>query len=160
MGMTSGLIRVTADQLKGILSGDISLDDYLFPEDDEAEGVCDLYKAWNGISFLLEKIGGDGSAVGRAVLGGEAFGEDMGYGPPMYLSVDEVKEIASELKAIDLKAFRAAFDATEMHSAGIYSFNIDRADEDLEFFGDHYKEMLAFYEDAAANKQAVIQYLV
>ena len=162
MSMTAGLIRVNDDELKSIIDGEVSLDAYLFPEDDVTpENICDIYKAWNGIMFLLEKLADDDSSVlRRAVLGGTPFGENMGYGPAMYISEEDVDEISKLLMNIDEAGLRGAFDPSEMAEADIYSFDAERAEEDLEFYVSHYSEMRTFYKIAAREKQSVIQYLV
>ena len=162
MSMTAGLIRVDKDELKSIIGGEVSLDGYLFPEDDTSpENSCDLYKAWNGVLFLLGKLAKDGDSVlNRAVLGGTPFADDMGYGPPMYISATDVAEINKLLTDIDEAGFRSAFDATEMAGANIYCFDPKNATEDLDFYVSHYLEMQTFYEKAAMEKQSVIQYLV
>ena len=162
MSMTAGLIRVNDDELKSIIDGEVSLDKYLFPEDDVApENICDIYKAWNGILFLLQKLAkNDDSVLHRAVLGGTPFGEDMGYGPAMYISKEDVAEISKLLTDIDEAGLREAFDAEEMAEADIYCFDAKRAEEDLDFYVGHYVTMQAFYQIAAKENQAVIQYLV
>ena len=162
MSMTAGLIRVNDDELKSIIDGEVSLDAYLFPEDDVTpENICDIYKAWNGIMFLLEKLAEDDSSVlRRSVLGGTPFGEDMGYGPAMYISEEDVDEISKLLMNIEEAGLREAFDPSEMAEADIYSFDAERAEEDLEFYVSHYSEMRTFYKIAAREKQSVIQYLV
>jgi len=161
MSMTGGLAAVSPEQLEDLKSGTAPIDDLLFPEDEDQVNSCDLYKAWNGISFLLEKIGGEQRQILKvAVLGGEPFGEDLGYGPAMFLTPTEVKEIAGFLADIDDAAFRAAFDADEMESADIYGFNKEDAEQDLAFFSDHYGLLRDFYESASESSHAVIQYLV
>jgi len=162
MGMTAGLIRFSEDRCLSILNGKESLDDHLFLDDDTpAENTVDLDKAWNGIMHRLERVAGnENSVLCRAGLGGQPFGDDLGFGPAMHLQRNEVQEISKLLDRIDEEKLREAFDAKDMAESDIYCFNADTAGDDLDYYTEHYRGLRAFYELAAQNEQAVIQYLI
>lgn len=124
----------------------------------EAEGVT-LDKLWNALVHVLE------AATGQDTLGWVGLPldwTDTGYGPPLLLSVDEVREVAAVLGALDDGAVRDAFDPEAMAHDGVYcqpgSDEDGRAaylDELVALVG----RVRTFFTDAAARGQGALHYL-
>lgn len=127
-----------------------------------AETVMDsaglsLDKAWSGLGYLLE---------GRCdvdPMGGAAVVEvDAGYGPPGLLTPDEVKACARDLTSIDEQDLRSAYDPEDMSSQDIYPGIWDREDEhesNLSWLLEAFREVRAFYQDAAQRGHGVLYFL-
>ena len=63
----------------------------------------------------------NGALLSQTILGGVEFGEDLGYGPARYLTLDQVGQIADELNRPALQAeMSARFDPARMSELGIY----------------------------------------
>lgn len=94
------------------------------------------------------------------MLGGEEFGEDLGYGPPRWLPPDAVAEAARELAALSPDDFAARLDFAAMAREQIYPqiWDRDPAGEDLVGYVVAGYETIRtqFAEAAAANQGFVI----
>jgi hypothetical protein len=100
MGMVACIAAVPVETLQRLRSGDESIEEYLYPDDGDSEppDSIDLDKAWHGIHYLLTGTaeGGDGPEA-LAILGGEEFGPDVGYGPARFLLPGDVKAVSDAL---------------------------------------------------------------
>lgn len=131
--------------------------------DDEevVEGIVDgdgisVGKAWNGLHYLYC---GDGSAGESAILGGIPLDHgDAGYGPPQYLTPDEVATYARQLEAMTDEKLREAYDAKAMDREGVYPGGWDSPDN-LEWLLSQARSVREFYRDAAAKGAGVLQFL-
>jgi hypothetical protein len=122
-----------------------------------------LEKDWHGVHYLLcGKPEPDKSLVSKAVLGGKPLGDDdegfSGYGPARYFTAAEVSQLSEALSAPELESeARARFDPARMNGMKIYpSFRPEDIDSLLESF----RQLRAFYTDAAKNGAAIITCLV
>lgn len=121
-----------------------------------AEPLC-IEKTWSGIHFLLNGTADGGKPpLFNVVLGGEETGEDFGYGPARYLTPDQVKEVAAALEPITKKALRARFDARAMAREGIYTWNEDEGDDQVDDYLDRYAELRAYFVDAARKGNGML----
>ncbi|MBZ0234574.1 MAG: YfbM family protein [Deltaproteobacteria bacterium] len=131
--------------------------------DDEAvvEGLMvgdgiSVGKAWNGLHYLYC---GDGTAGESAISGGIPLDHgDTGYGPPQYLTPDEVATYARELEAMTDDRLRDAYDAKEMEKEGVYPGGWDDP-SNLEWLLTEARSVREFYRDAAAKGAGVLQFL-
>src|SRR3569833_1123880 len=88
----------------------------------ESEGLS-IGKAWNGLHFLYC---GDGMAGESAIMGGVSLPHgDLGYGPPQFLSPDEVARYAAELEELTDTRLREAYDPEAMQADDVYGGNWD-----------------------------------
>ncbi|MEZ5373955.1 MAG: YfbM family protein [Microthrixaceae bacterium] len=105
-----------------------AMDDWL----DRRDGGCsiDLDKAWHGLHFTLTGSAWDTSgSLGDLVLGGDEFGEDLGYGPPRWLAAERVATLSAELDDLSVGDFAQRIDFTQLEAQAIYPPIWDRADE-------------------------------
>jgi hypothetical protein len=130
-------------------------------DEDVVEGLMDgdgisVGKAWNGLHYLYC---GDGSAGESAILGGVSLAHgDTGYGPPQYLTPDEVATYARALDALTDEQLRDAYDAKAMTTEGVYPGGWD-SPSNLEWLLTEARNVRAFYRDAAAKGAGVLQFL-
>jgi hypothetical protein len=162
MSMSGCFAAVDVATLKRLRDDPGLIEDVLFPDDGDAEPehYVEVDKAWHGIHYLLC---GDADPTDAppswAVLGGEEFGDDMGYGPARFLTPDQVRRIAESLP--DETAFASRYDPKAMTQAEIYPDIIWERDgqESLEFLIAYFRPLLAFYRDAAARGDAVLLWI-
>jgi hypothetical protein len=92
----------------------------------------DVDKAWHALHFTLT---GDAwetrGPLGEVVLGGEPFGEDVGYGPPRWLSAEAVSGLAEGLAALSPQQFESQIDFAALARNEVYPSIWDR-DPDAE----------------------------
>jgi hypothetical protein len=121
-----------------------------------ADGIS-LDKAWNGLGYLLNGM------VDQDPMGGKLLhGIDFGYGPPGLLSPEEVQQCAAELAAIEEQALRDAYDPKGMMVEDIYPTVWDRPEErdsNLVWLLETFRNVRAFYQDAAERGNAVLYFL-
>ncbi|MGZ3424563.1 MAG: YfbM family protein [Polyangiales bacterium] len=92
--------------------------------------VLDIDKAWHGVHIVLAGTEWEPTASpGNVVLGGTAIGEDGGYGPVRYLTVEEVREAADHLAAITDDDFRARYDPKILRALGAYAMQPEVPEE-------------------------------
>lgn len=120
----------------------------------------DVDKAWHAVHFTLtgeawEAVG----PFGDVVLGGEPFGEEVGYGPPRWLSPERAAAAARALAELAPDAFAARLDFHAMTEHDIYPQIWDRdpaAEQLVEYVVDAYKEIRDRFSEAVAAGQGFI----
>lgn len=129
-------------------------------EDPRGRISFDVDKAWHGVHFALA---GDAwnavGPIGSVVLGGEPFGEDLGYGPARWLSPEAVAVAARELAALSADDVASRLDFGSMAQQGIYPqiWDRDPAAEDLvEFVVAGYRKIRDRFAEAAAASQGFV----
>ena len=93
------------------------------------------------------------------MLGGEPFGEDLGYGPARWLSPEAVAAAARELAALSTDDFTSRLDFGSMAHQGIYPqiWDRDPAAEDLvEFVVAAYRQIRDRFAAAVAASQGFV----
>lgn len=113
---------------------------------DEAAELVD------NIESLLES-----DITSEVILGGQAVGEDLGYGPARLLDPERVRAVASTLRALPVEELRRRVDLRAMSAADLYPDIWDETEVFDEYLAPAYGELCAFYADAARDDQAVIQ---
>ena len=118
-----------------------------------------------GIPFILILSGEawecTDDPLSKAILGGKPVNdEDMGYGPALLLPAEEVHAIHNALKTVSDEWFRKRFSIDEMLANEIYPV-IDEHDEEefFEYVYTYFKKMVAFYEAADKENQAILFFL-
>lgn len=94
-----------------------------FQDDLEASSrYLDIMNEHQALNFLLTGQAEGGSPpLGAVVEGGTVIGDaDVGYGPPHFLTPNEVQDIALALKGVTVDEIRARFDSSAMNEAEVY----------------------------------------
>jgi hypothetical protein len=162
MSITGFLKQVTPEQLAEIIEDPDLIEDLMDDcIDEDIEDALYLDKAWNGIHFLLNEDASGGEEPLRfAVMGREEIGEDDGgYGPPLYIPVDDVKAIAKILSELPAKEVASKFNPHKMDEAGVYPA-IWEDEYALDFLMDHYTLLVEYYRDAANKGNAMLVFWV
>jgi hypothetical protein len=155
MGMSMKVRRIAADECES-LDSDAIRDRLRYGED----GVVDLDKAWDGISWLISEerrerpymLPDPSDPETQAVYGIDPEGEGMLFRTPP----ERVASIADALRALDDAALRAHFDPARMTEADVYPTIWDEGEEALAYLLANFAELRALYLAAAAAGDAVI----
>lgn len=147
---------VTAEQEKALLSADGDevgelLEDLEETWDDDALKV-DTDKAWDAIHRCLTDGTLDPDAgeypLSHAVAGGRHLHEEDYV---VYVTADEVRDVAAALRPIDRAWLRARFDAIDDPDYGGAGDDVD-----FEYTWSNFEDLRAFYDRAAAAGRAVL----
>lgn len=164
MSMICYLRRLSAKDLER-LKVDSTLTEGFFGEND-IEGFdpfadLDVDKAWHGIHYLLTGSASEGAPpLNFLVLGGEALGEDMGYGPPRGFSPSGVKAIAAALSAVTSDTLSARYDPSAMQRQEVYpGFWVREGEEGLTYVINYFDELKQFVIEAAESGEALVVFL-
>ncbi len=164
MGIVAGLTAIESADLTKIQQNPNLLDNIASKDLDENN--IDLDKAWHGIHFLLTGQADGGEAPwawtinGGEMLGDDPEGYELGYGPALFLTPEQVQAVAQALISLSKNDFAARFDAKAMTKKDIYPNIWERdSQEALDYLLYYYEILVAFYQRAAARNLAVIQWL-
>lgn len=160
MGMIGQMRAVTELTLLQLQRGKLNIEDLLFSEEED-EGVLDLDKAWHGIHYLLNQSAWEGEEpLFNAVLGGSPIGDDLGYGQARSLTPAQVKQVAAALPVINEGNLANYYHPEEMNELPLYP-DIDwQAAEEGDYLLSYYKEMYAYYQQAAEKGEGMLLYIV
>lgn len=164
MGMVACFTSLTSEALLELQKQPKLIEDYLYPDDGESEppNYIDLDKSWHGIHYLLTgSADGGAEPQSLAVIGGEEFGPDVGYGPARFLTAEQVRSVAAALSGTSSEVLSQRFNPKDMEDKQIYPDVIWVRDgqEALDYLLENYQQLQAFYQGAAARGDAVIQWL-
>lgn len=165
MSMVGCFATVRPQKLKELRADPNLLEEYLYPDDGDADEnwplYCDLDKAWHGIHFLLTgRADGGEEPLSWAVLGGTEFGPDVGYGPARFLTPEQVRIVAAALQALPSSMLANRYKPAQMDAAGIYpEIWVRDGDEGLSYLLESYKQLQTFYNDAAARGDAALLWM-
>lgn len=110
---------LTAAEAEGLKANPGLLGD-LVEQEGKPPAVADLDKAWHGLHWVLTGAAWSAEgALGQAIMGGEEFGEDRGYGRPRLLDPAGVASLAA-LHSIGADELRARFDPEALSEAEVY----------------------------------------
>ena len=159
--MIGNFLQLSSADLATLITDPSSVEAFIYPEDEKHENNLDVDKAWHGIHYLLagDTWGGE-PPLANVVLGGTEIGDDVGYGPARYLTVDEVQAAADALKDITPAKFSTRYVASDLSKNEIYPDIWDDADDDsVGYLTTWYETLRDYYIDAAAKGHAMIKYL-
>ena len=164
MGMVACLTSLSSETLGELQKNPDLVEEYLFPDDSDSEppNYIELDKAWHGIHYLLTgQADGGELPQALAVVGGEEFGPQVGYGPARFLTPPQVQSVAVALAKLSAESLASRFDPSDMEAKQIYPDVIWVRDgqEALDYVLDNYQQLKTFYSDAAERGDAVIQWL-
>jgi Domain of unknown function (DUF1877) len=131
MSMTFTVIAVTPDEVEQLAAEPESLDTVLRGNAGSSR-LTSLEKSWHGLHFLLTgtSTGGTGPAA-FLLLGGEPFGEDLGYGPARLVRPSDVDDIDATLSALTDDQLWSRFHPARMTDEGVYPVVWDENEADL-----------------------------
>ena len=124
----------------------------------DADGV-ELNKLWNAVGFVLEHAAGENPLDWH---GDPLDWTDTGYGPPLLLTPDDVREVAAALAPVDDDAIGAAFDAEAMRSDGLYCAPPEDPASERDYLDElrgHVRACRAFFATAAQREHGALYYL-
>jgi hypothetical protein len=164
MGMVGCFAAADSKTIDRLMSDPSQMEEFLYPDDGDGElpNSGDVDKAWHCIHFMLTgSADGGPEPLSWALLGGEAIGEDVGYGPARVLRPQQVHDIAKALSPIDEIAFRARFAPQKMQDADVYlsEMCVRDGDEALDYLLPKYLELAEFYRDAADRGDGAVLWL-
>jgi len=124
--------------------------------------VLDLHKSWRLLHFLFTGDAREGAPPAATLLaGGREVGEDLGYGPPRMLSLDETAAFADFLNGLDPDALSARLDGEAMKSLGVScACDEDCADELREEFARYFPRLRSFVSAAAERRQGMLIWML
>lgn len=118
----------------------------------------DIGTAWHGIHWLLSGTTSTSKGpYGPVILGGQAVGPDLGYGPPRFLTIAEVAKASKALGELPADQFRRRYDPKAMDAAEVYPRVWKRKGlKGLDWLQSAFQELVVFYERAATQRMSVI----
>ena len=163
MSMIAQLIRVNKITLESFLNDSSLLEEIILGGSLQGVNYLDIDKSWDGILFLLN---GKGSSDINHPLTKILFPEqiiddalDFGYGPPQYLTSEQVQELNNTIALIKAEDLRAKYDSVHMTKSQIYPSIWDNAEQTITFLIDSFKDLQLFYAQASKEGEAIITFL-
>ena len=163
--MNGNWLRVSPDELERARTElDWAYELAMAEREGDSERWTGTDKAWNGLDFLLDRLGFETSLV----LGAESFVEgpdaepdsqemfdfleelddDWGYGPPSYLTPAQVTAAASRLATLSADDLVRDVDPAELNQAEIYPGNWEKPGE-LLWVAHYLPDVQSFFAAAA-----------
>lgn len=152
-------VAVAAEEAEAVRAMDADTF-FAWLDDEDHRRSFEVHKSWHAVHFTLtgsawEPVG----PLGDVVLGGEEFGEDLGYGPARWLPPNEVARLADALDALGADAFVTRFDLDGMRANDIYSWgwqHTDAAGPTAEDLRGPFEVIRAGYRAAADAGQGMV----
>jgi hypothetical protein len=166
MGIEAYAKKITADQLAVLQRNPLGVKDLLLINYARtyAADLC-LEKDWHLIHYLLtdDTDWGNASTLHKAVLGGTPLpeAEDLfSYGPPRYLTPDEVKEVAFALGRVLKRDTAARYYAACGRDLNIYGMPSGGwQPEEWEDLWEVVRDLKGFFKSASRDGCAVVHYM-
>ncbi|QHT69832.1 DUF1877 family protein [Rhodocytophaga rosea] len=166
--MLLALKAISEDELEALkLDSSPLTEDYFSGQDSEDELWLD--KFWDILQFLIAHDRFDFSSIpGKVVQGGEPIDEelDLGYGPALYVTADEVKNIKEYLSSLKYEELVRKFDAEVISQEEIYPYyqefrkaSAEEIQEEISYCLAYVDKLKEFYRKAADKNFAVIKEL-
>jgi hypothetical protein len=166
MAVRAYFVAVSTDTLARLRNEPETLLEFLYPNDgqDEPPPNCvDLDKAWQGIHYLLTgEAEGGAEPLSLAVFGGEVFGpDDVGWEAARFLTPEQVVVVSGALSGLTREDLLSRFNPKDMAAKDIYPERMwgGGGKGAFGYLMENYPTLVAFYRDAAARGDAVIQWL-
>lgn len=127
--------------------------------------IVDLHKSWQMLHFVLTGTPDSGpTPLNILLVGGEAVGDDLGYGPARIVDPRAIRDFAKALSAFDLDMVIKRLDVGRMAAAGVYCVDRDddreaQAHELEEDMRQSFPALKAFAEKASAARQGALIWL-
>ena len=160
MSMNGHLCRVTPRKHRDLAaSGGVTS---LLLVGGEGRAPLELGKDWHMLHFLLTGSAWGGEPpLADAILGGEEFGAELGYGRARYLAPERVEVIARALEAVSTEQLRERFDPHKLARAEVYPIGAQELSrDDLEaYFSSifhRFDDLVDYYGDAAEAGEGML----
>jgi uncharacterized protein DUF1877 len=123
-----------------------------------ASNSVSLEKAWHGLHYLLTGSATEGDMpLGFLLEGGEAIGDDLGYGPARFLDHEQAAELNEAIAAISDEQLWSRFDADAMTEEGVYPGIWDEPESDLrEEYLHYFHEVKKLVQKANADNLGLL----
>ena len=166
MPIIGEFIRMDKEKIEKFQKGKSSLCDFL---DDMAgktennENFLNVDGAWHAIHFTLSGAVWDNTnnPLSKIIISGTPVNnEDVGYGPAMLITNDEIHIINKALKTVTRDSFRKNFSLSNMLANEIYPVYHEGGDEDkfFDFVYSYLKKIKSFFKEAKRDKQDILFY--
>ncbi len=166
--MIGNLLRISNAELDAYLEDSNLLEERVYAEEDIPDPKSlDIDKSWAGIMFLLNGCGLEEIDYAERPLSLVFYNpsahiidenQDMGYGPAIYCTAEEVKEISSALDDISIEELEKRYDPARMEQLEIYPFSW-KEEGAFNYLADYFKSIKEFYKAAADSNEAVISFI-
>ena len=132
---------------------------------DDHERLFDLTNSWMAVHYLLTGEitfalqSSTPPPLVYVVMGGTPISdEDVGYGPPRYLTPEQVKEAADALQCLRSEDLRGRFDLAAYNAAKGYPRMTASGwrPEDVEVLLEDYEDLKTFFQEAAKSGDALL----
>jgi len=111
--MIVNFLAIDQNKANSLINDPDWIADFLYSEEspvEESEDFLDFDKSWHGIHFLVTGNEWEGAPPARdMILGGIAYGEDIGYGPARLLNTEEVKNVDIFLSTLNPDYIQSRF---------------------------------------------------
>ncbi|MCE3226876.1 MAG: hypothetical protein K0S32_1427 [Bacteroidetes bacterium] len=156
MGMIGSYYRVSENEIKEFTGSRDALYEKL-----PKERYTDVDKAWDGIFFVLTGKSSQDFDDVEGAMKWIVFPDnemDSGYegSPYFYSTVTETQEVANALNKITNEEFKSRYNSKALTENDVYPGIWDEGDDALDYLFDNYISLKNFYNQAAAENQAMI----
>jgi hypothetical protein len=166
MGMIAYALRVSEKELDNFLKDSSLLEARI---DEEQVGglndLLDLDKSWEAIFYILtghpfSEIEEAHPPLSWVLFNGQVVDEsqDLGYGPASYITINQVKELNTELDKITRNDVELKYDGKRMDEARVYP-EVWEQEQSLDYVIDYFGQLKDFYKKAESEGKAVITFL-
>ena len=149
------MVRLPEDRAEALLGSPSGARDALF---DSSYPELDLDKAWHVLHLLITGNMGDGEGPAEFLMsGGQAVGEDNGYGSPRLFLPEEVAAIMPEVAPVTEAELRDLDDHEDLDS--VYGGWTGRLpDEEFRYYADHLAALKTFVAESVGSALLVVLY--
>lgn len=166
MSIHGQFISVRQSELESYLNDSSLLLERIETIENTDPALFHVHKAWEAIAYILTGFTHGNIKKAAPPLAWVIFGDkdvdpklDFAYGPPGYLSDEQVKAVHVALSNISVAEIKKKYDANSLTTLKIYPGIWKDDDKARNYVGDYFEELKAFYGKAARNNWAVICYL-
>lgn len=120
----------------------------------------DLDKSWHILHTVISGSPDAGDGPAAALLGGEEFGPDSGYGPARLLRHDAVSAFADVLEPLDVESLKSRADPATLREQGV-AFATGQFDADMIGFEieDHFPPLKKFVNQTVKKRRHLLMFL-
>lgn len=121
--------------------------------DELLDSGIDLDKMWHAAQVLL----GGRLEAEEPLMTGQPVGDDLGYGPAILASSEEVERVAASLQDLTSAELVQRFDASEMEAQMVYPMIwTEDPDQLAAEVADAAMQLVDLYRNAAANGHGIL----
>jgi hypothetical protein len=126
----------------------------------EEGAVLNLHKSWHALHWLMCQSPSEGPEPLRsAIVGGEEFGQDLGYGPARLVEPSKVREVADALALLSASQLMKRYDGKKMEELAIYPGGFDDDEDWRSELRRDFARLKKFYTAAARQGDGVASWI-